>query len=168
MGVDAKVALEWHRRRQSQPEIFTSRFYNKFQYVRYALQQVFRGRDFSRMCSELTIEADGVIIPLPADIKVPRRCTGLRTRTAQCMHSHTHACALTRLRLPTQGIIILNIASYGGGSNLWGVPTLAALTSACTCVHMGTPHTTHVHMRHHACSMPLPGGRRDRRGQLVG
>ena len=45
VGVDAKVALEWHRRRQSAPEIFTSRIRNKLHYARYGAKQLFR-RDF--------------------------------------------------------------------------------------------------------------------------
>ena len=88
VGVDAKVALEWHQRRQSAPHQFTSRFRNKVQYVRYGARQLLRGRDFSEMCAQLTIVADGVELELPPG---------------------------------TEGIIVLNIASYGGGSDLWGV-----------------------------------------------
>jgi diacylglycerol kinase (ATP) len=86
VGVDAKVALEWHQRRQSAPQLFTSRFRNKMQYARYGARQLFR-RDFVPICGQLTVVADGVTLSLPPD---------------------------------TEGIIILNIASYGGGSDLWG------------------------------------------------
>ena len=86
VGVDAKVALEWHQRRQSAPQLFTSRFRNKMMYTRLGARQLFR-RDFAEMCAGLTIIADGVQLTLPPG---------------------------------TEGIIILNIASYGGGSDLWG------------------------------------------------
>ena len=86
VGVDAKVALEWHQRRQSAPQLFTSRLRNKLQYARYGVKHVFR-RDFAEMCAQLTVVCDGVPITLPPG---------------------------------TEGIIILNIASYGGGSDLWG------------------------------------------------
>ena len=35
VGVDAKVALEWHQRRQSAPQLFTSRLRNKMHYARH-------------------------------------------------------------------------------------------------------------------------------------
>ena len=170
IGVDAKVALEWHRTRQLHPHRFTSVLRNKIRYARYGAQHLFalrgllrrlgldreargarggeqgwraqRGlrwealpenarcgrlrsalpppnacllpkclpapqirphafhpthaprrartpqeRDFSTLCSQLTIEADGVPVTLPPG---------------------------------TEGVIILNIPSYGGGSDLWG------------------------------------------------
>ncbi|KAL1527213.1 hypothetical protein AB1Y20_015892 [Prymnesium parvum] len=87
IGVDAKVALEWHRKRQLYPHRFRSVFRNKIRYARYGAQHLVGERDFSELCSQLTIEADGVPVTLPAG---------------------------------TEGVIILNIASYGGGSDLWG------------------------------------------------
>ena len=124
------MALEWHRTRQLHPHRFTSVLRNKIRYARYGAQHLFalRGllrrlgldrevrrpimatalfahpthraptpsraprpiwqeRDFSTLCSQLTIEADGIPVTLPPG---------------------------------TEGVIILNIPSYGGGSDLWG------------------------------------------------
>jgi len=86
LGVDAKVALEWHRRRETDPHLFTSRLRNKLRYARYGARHLFRS-DFSELCSQLVIEADGILLSLPPG---------------------------------TEGVIVLNIASYGGGSDLWG------------------------------------------------
>eukprot|EP00965_Chrysotila_dentata_P191988 6174894-Pleurochrysis_carterae.AAC.1 len=86
IGVDARVALEWHRRRQSSPQRFRSRLRNKVQYARYGMRHLFCS-DYAKLCSQLVIEADGQLLELPPG---------------------------------TEGIIVLNIASYGGGSDLWG------------------------------------------------
>ena len=90
IGVDAKVALQFHRRRQRAPELFSSTWRNKFQYARHGVQQFFQ-RDYAELCSQLTIEADGVPLTLPPG---------------------------------TEGVIVLNIASYGGGSDLCAAPAL--------------------------------------------
>lgn len=87
IGVDAKVALEWHRRRQSSPQLFSSRWRNKVEYARHGVRHMLRRDSTSELCAQLVIEADGIPIELPPG---------------------------------TQGLIVLNIASYGGGSDLWG------------------------------------------------
>ncbi len=77
VGIDAKVALEWHKRRQTSPQLFTSRFRNKVcdgialtasstissrwgawhftpqvQYARYGAKQLF-GQDLAQMCASV-------------------------------------------------------------------------------------------------------------------
>jgi len=90
IGVDAKVALAWHQRRQRQPQSYKSRWRNKLRYARDGVQQMLSGAgdDVSRLMAGLVVEADGVPIELPPH---------------------------------TQGLIVLNIPSYGGGSDLWGI-----------------------------------------------
>ena len=43
-GADAKVALDWHTRRQMAPHLFTSQLRNKLRYARYGARQLFQGR----------------------------------------------------------------------------------------------------------------------------
>ena len=120
VGVDAKVALEWHQKRNSAPQLFTSRLRNKIRYARYGAKQLFR-RDFAEVCNQLTIVADGVPLVLPPG---------------------------------TEGIIILNIASYGGGSDLWGsseqMDSMSELWNADDSPHGGGAHNpTPVRYRSH-------------------
>ena len=86
VGVDARVALEWHTRRQHSPHLFSSRITNKLRYAREGAKQIFNSES-SSLCEQLRLEADGVRLELPPG---------------------------------TEGVIVLNIGSYGGGSDLWG------------------------------------------------
>lgn len=87
IGCDAQVALDWHRRRQLNPDLFSSRLRNKVHYVRMGIRHLLKptGKDLS---SKLVVTADGQTLALPPG---------------------------------TAGVIVLNIGSYGGGSDLWGV-----------------------------------------------
>ncbi|OZC10924.1 hypothetical protein X798_02068 [Onchocerca flexuosa] len=86
IGIDADVCLQFHNKRDANPEKFSSRLFNKTQYVKIGLQKAF----FERACKDLwkrvELEVDGKIIELP------------------CI----------------EGIIVLNLLSWGSGANPWG------------------------------------------------
>ncbi|VDM13347.1 unnamed protein product, partial [Wuchereria bancrofti] len=86
IGIDADVCLQFHNKRDANPEKFSSRLFNKTQYVKIGLQKVF----FERTCKDLwrrvELEVDGKVIELP------------------CI----------------EGIIVLNLLSWGSGANPWG------------------------------------------------
>jgi len=87
IGVDAQIAMNFHRRRERSPHLFCSRTFNKyFWYVLGGSKEILLGR-FSNLTSYLQLECDGKILDLPDGI---------------------------------EGVIVLNIASYGGGVDLWG------------------------------------------------
>lgn len=84
IGVDALVALNFHRHRESQPMLFGSRFINKFWYFTYGTKDV-----LERECKDLQLK-----IKLEMDDK--------------------------EVDLPSiEGIVILNISSWGGGCFPW-------------------------------------------------
>nr|CRZ23305.1 Bm305 [Brugia malayi] len=86
IGIDEDVYLQFHNMKDANPEKFSSRLFNKTQYVKIGLQKVF----FERTCKDLwrrvELEVDGQIIELP------------------CI----------------EGIIVLNLLSWGSGANPWG------------------------------------------------
>ncbi|KAL3990847.1 Diacylglycerol kinase accessory domain family protein [Acanthocheilonema viteae] len=86
IGIDADVCLQFHNKRDANPEKFSSRLFNKTQYVKIGLQKAF----FERTCKDLwrrvELEVDGKVIELP------------------CI----------------EGIIVLNLLSWGSGANPWG------------------------------------------------
>ncbi|KAI6190737.1 Diacylglycerol kinase [Aphelenchoides bicaudatus] len=86
IGLDADVCLQFHNRRDANPEKFSSRLFNKTQYVKIGLQKVFFERNCKDLWKRIELEVDGKIIDLP----------------------------------PVEGIIILNLLSWGSGANPWG------------------------------------------------
>ncbi|KAL7079428.1 hypothetical protein ACQ4LE_001052 [Meloidogyne hapla] len=85
IGIDADVCMRFHTKRDANPEKFSSRLFNKTQYVKIGLQKA-----FDRTCKDLwkrvELEVDGRPIELP----------------------------------PCEGIIVLNVLSWGSGANPWG------------------------------------------------
>eukprot|EP00358_Blepharisma_japonicum_P005670 CAMPEP_0202943410 /NCGR_PEP_ID=MMETSP1395-20130829/3846_1 /ASSEMBLY_ACC=CAM_ASM_000871 /TAXON_ID=5961 /ORGANISM="Blepharisma japonicum, Strain Stock R1072" /LENGTH=236 /DNA_ID=CAMNT_0049640851 /DNA_START=996 /DNA_END=1703 /DNA_ORIENTATION=- len=95
LGVDAKIAHDFHSLRESRPYLFQSRSGNRLIYSQLGGKEF-----FNRMCknfsSRLTVKCDGA-----------------------------------KLKLPNlEGIIFLNIESYGGGVDMWGDSEMLSESSA--------------------------------------
>jgi len=65
IGLDARIALEFHRARQSNPSSFTNRFTNKVQYVKFAAMDLVNRNILLPARMELYI--DDVLVPIPAN-----------------------------------------------------------------------------------------------------
>lgn len=65
IGLDARIALDFHRARQSDPAAFTGRFTNKVQYVKFAALDL--AAPNTLLPKRLELYVDGVPVPLPAD-----------------------------------------------------------------------------------------------------
>ena len=85
IGVDAKVALDFHRRREEKPHLFMNRTVNKGWYGLYGMKEM-KG-SYGPIHRHMKLYLDGEETPIPENM---------------------------------EGIIILNIASYAGGCDLWG------------------------------------------------
>nr|CCA24710.1 diacylglycerol kinase putative [Albugo laibachii Nc14] len=85
IGVDAQVALEFHKQRERIPGLFMSQFVNKLWYSQLGAKNF-----LVRTCAGLASRVD--LICDDCDIVLPEG---------------------------TEGVIFLNINSYGGGSKLW-------------------------------------------------
>ncbi|KAL3117994.1 hypothetical protein niasHT_005237 [Heterodera trifolii] len=85
IGIDADVCLRFHNKRDANPEKFSSRLFNKTQYVKIGLQKAFE-RNCKDLWKRIELEVDGRPVEL-----------------AQC-----------------EGIIVLNLLSWGSGANPWG------------------------------------------------
>jgi len=67
IGIDAKVALEFHSLRKGTPELCASQWMNKFWYMTYGIKAMFDGlEDISKI---IKLEVDGSIVPLPTDVE---------------------------------------------------------------------------------------------------
>jgi len=86
IGVDAQISLNFHKKREASPHLFTSRFINKVWYASSGGKEILLQR-FSAFSERVVLECDGELVKLPPG---------------------------------TEGVIVLNIGSYGGGVNLWG------------------------------------------------
>jgi len=86
IGIDADVCLQFHNKRDANPEKFSSRLFNKTQYVKIGLQKAFFERTCKDLWRRIELEVDGRLVELP----------------------------------PCEGIIILNLMSWGSGANPWG------------------------------------------------
>ncbi|KAI6216761.1 Diacylglycerol kinase [Aphelenchoides besseyi] len=86
IGIDADVCLQFHNKRDANPEKFSSRLFNKTQYVKIGLQKVFFERNCKDLWKRIELEVDGKPVELPA----------------------------------CEGIVILNLLSWGSGANPWG------------------------------------------------
>uniref|UniRef100_A0A914WG94 Diacylglycerol kinase n=1 Tax=Plectus sambesii TaxID=2011161 RepID=A0A914WG94_9BILA len=85
IGIDADVCLKFHNKRDANPERFTSRIFNKAQYVKIGLNKFF-DRSCKDLWKRIEVEVDGKVIELPN----------------------------------IEGIIVLNLLSWGSGANPWG------------------------------------------------
>ncbi|CAJ1957266.1 unnamed protein product [Cylindrotheca closterium] len=85
VGADAQMALQVHKLREYQPNLFFSRVINKAWYGIFGAEDAIKATSLN-LPNDITLIADGVEVPLPPD---------------------------------SQGIILLNIDSYGGGVPLW-------------------------------------------------
>ncbi|XP_067143184.1 diacylglycerol kinase delta isoform X2 [Centruroides vittatus] len=85
IGLDAKITLEFHNKREEHPEKCRSRTKNLMWYGVLGGKELLQ-KTFKNLEQRVQLECDGRRIPLPS----------------------------------LQGIVVLNIASYGGGSNFWG------------------------------------------------
>ncbi|VDK23926.1 unnamed protein product, partial [Anisakis simplex] len=86
IGIDADVCLQFHNKRDANPEKFSSRLFNKTQYVKIGLQKAFFERTCKDLWKRIELEVDGKIIELPN----------------------------------IEGIVVLNLLSWGSGANPWG------------------------------------------------
>ncbi|PRD25885.1 UNVERIFIED_CONTAM: Diacylglycerol kinase eta [Trichonephila clavipes] len=85
IGVDAKITLEFHNKREEHPEKCRSRTRNLMWYGVLGGKELLH-QTYKNLEQRVELECDGKRIPLPS----------------------------------LQGIVVLNINSYGGGSNFWG------------------------------------------------
>ncbi|XP_076324259.1 diacylglycerol kinase eta-like isoform X3 [Tachypleus tridentatus] len=85
IGLDAKITLKFHNKREEHPEKCRSRTKNLMWYGVLGGKELWQ-RSFRNLEQRVHLECDGYRIPLPS----------------------------------LQGIVVLNILSYGGGSNFWG------------------------------------------------
>ncbi|XP_071838981.1 diacylglycerol kinase delta-like isoform X3 [Apostichopus japonicus] len=85
IGMDAKISLDFHTRREEHPEKCRSRKKNIMWYGMRGGKELLH-RTYRNLEQKVHLECDGQRIPLPT----------------------------------LQGIVVLNIASYGGGGNFWG------------------------------------------------
>jgi len=86
IGLDAAIALDFHRMRERRPELFFSRLVNKMWYARNGFLAYLR-RSCTKLHTKVTIVCDGIPLKLPRDL---------------------------------EGVVVLNIQSFAGGTNLWG------------------------------------------------
>uniref|UniRef100_A0A914ZLA0 Diacylglycerol kinase n=2 Tax=Parascaris TaxID=6254 RepID=A0A914ZLA0_PARUN len=86
IGIDADVCLQFHNKRDANPEKFSSRLFNKTQYVKIGLQKAFFERTCKDLWKRIELEVDGKVIELPN----------------------------------IEGIVVLNLLSWGSGANPWG------------------------------------------------
>ena len=66
VGVDAQAALQVHNLRESKPKLFFSRFFNKTWYAIAGGEEAIKS-SCANLSEQITLVADGVEIPLPAD-----------------------------------------------------------------------------------------------------
>lgn len=66
VGVDAQAALQVHMLRESMPKFFFSRFVNKAWYALFGAEDAIKAT-YANLPNEITLIADGVEVPLPAD-----------------------------------------------------------------------------------------------------
>uniref|UniRef100_A0A1I7RTX5 Diacylglycerol kinase n=1 Tax=Bursaphelenchus xylophilus TaxID=6326 RepID=A0A1I7RTX5_BURXY len=65
IGIDADVCLQFHNKRDANPEKFSSRLFNKTQYVKIGLQKAFFERNCKDLWKRVDLEVDGKPIELP-------------------------------------------------------------------------------------------------------
>lgn len=85
VGCDAQMALQVHYLRESRPDWFFSRMFNKLWYGIFGAENIIKASSLT-VRKDIKLVADGVEIPIPKD---------------------------------SQGIIVLNIDCYAGGTPLW-------------------------------------------------
>ncbi|EDV28803.1 uncharacterized protein TRIADDRAFT_52046 [Trichoplax adhaerens] len=85
IGLDAKISLDFHLRREEHPDKYRNRARNKMCYLLMGGREIINNT-FRNLYRRLIIECDG------KELKLPR----------------------------LQGIVVLNIPSYMGGTNFWG------------------------------------------------
>ncbi|XP_019634677.1 PREDICTED: diacylglycerol kinase eta-like isoform X1 [Branchiostoma belcheri] len=85
IGLDAKITLEFHNKREEHPVKFRSRTRNFMWYGMLGGREILQ-RTYRSLEQRIQLECDGQRIPLPS----------------------------------LQGIVVLNIPSFGGGANFWG------------------------------------------------
>ncbi|XP_011351823.2 diacylglycerol kinase eta isoform X1 [Ooceraea biroi] len=85
IGIDAKITLEFHNKREEHPEKFRSRAKNYMWYGVLGSKEWLQ-KSYKNLEQRVQLECDGQRIPLPS----------------------------------LQGIVVLNIPSFMGGTNFWG------------------------------------------------
>lgn len=85
IGIDAKISLDFHMKREEHPEKCRSRAKNYMWYGVLGSKQLLQ-KTYKNLEQRVQLECDGQRIPLPS----------------------------------LQGIVILNIPSFMGGTNFWG------------------------------------------------
>lgn len=85
IGIDAKISLDFHLKRENHPKSCQSRAKNYMWYGVLGSKQLLQ-KTYKNLEQRIQLECDGQRIPLPS----------------------------------LQGIVILNIPSFMGGTNFWG------------------------------------------------
>ena len=65
IGLDADLCLDFHNKREENPEKFNSRFHNKGVYVKVSLRKMVGRRSCKDLNKEIDMEVDGKKIELP-------------------------------------------------------------------------------------------------------
>lgn len=66
VGADAQAALQVHMLRESKPQLFFSRVFNKMWYLLFGAEEAIKESNVN-LPNEITVIADGVEVPLPPD-----------------------------------------------------------------------------------------------------
>ena len=85
IGIDAKIAMDFHNKREEKPEKSRSRAKNYMLYGVLGSRELVQ-KTYKNLEKRVILECDGETIPLPS----------------------------------LQGIVVLNISSFMGGTNFWG------------------------------------------------
>ena len=114
IGLDARIALDFHRARESDPAAFTGRFTNKVQYVKFAALDLVCPNTLLPKRIELYI--DGVPVPLPADaqglvvLNLPS-CYGGRNLWGDSLTPDERARGLTPLAMDDMALEVVALRS---------------------------------------------------------
>jgi diacylglycerol kinase (ATP) len=84
LGLDAKIAMNFHRKREAKPSMFRSRTMNKLVYGVYGTRELFTSSSSQSIINAVEVEADGV------PLKLPRKSVGIIVLNIPSYASGTH------------------------------------------------------------------------------
>jgi diacylglycerol kinase (ATP) len=124
-GVDAKVALQFHDLRTQSPELCSTRLGNKIWYALNGVRAIFDDLPFIDENLQLIVCYRACV------------CQPVIVSVTVSLMQHCYLIQVDGelIVLPKQieGLIILNVASYAGGSDLWGT----AVENVCAAIDAG-------------------------------